>query len=219
MAKRLTVLLTGLVTLAGCGQSEPQPRTVTEFLDNPILLEAAMVRCNQDRSGNRYEQECINAREAVKRIQAKEEQERRIELEARSEAKRRALRRTQQAAAEARRRAAEAERRREEAEYLAQFGVLPPREGETGEALPEGNVPLAVIPEAQPEAAPGRAYDDAVPATQGGNTPGVSVEPAQQPEPQPEATTPEEPPAESAPVSDLDAVREELRRRSENDGD
>ena len=100
MAKRLTTLLIGMSLVAGCGPSEQPPRTVTEFLDNPMLLEAAVVRCAQDRSGNRYDQECINAREAVKRIQAKEEEAQRRELEERSEAKRRALRRTQQAQAE-----------------------------------------------------------------------------------------------------------------------
>ena len=85
-----------------------------------------MVRCQQNRQESRYDQECINARAAVQRIQVKEEGTRRAELEARSERKRAALRRTQQAAAEARRRSQEAERLRKEAEYLAQFGVLPP---------------------------------------------------------------------------------------------
>ena len=125
--------------LAGCADKEPPARTVTEFVDNPILLEAAMVRCSRDRNETRYQQECINAREAVNRIEAKEEAVRRAELEARSESKRKALRRMQEAQAEARRRAEEAERLREEAEYLAQFGVLPPSE-EAGseEELPAG---------------------------------------------------------------------------------
>ncbi len=234
MTKRLTSLLIGLGLLAGCGSSEPPPRTVTEFLENPILLEAAMVRCNQDRSGNKYDQECINAREAVKRIQTKEEEARRLELEARSEEKRRALRRTQQAQAEARRRAAEAQRRREEAEYLAQFGVLPPTEDGQGDQLPEGNLPIAVIPDAQTGDSPGPAYGDSLPASDGGNAPTVRAEPAPQPQQVPESTpapvqqapaqlpaaetTPaeEEPAAENQPT-DLEAVREELRRRADDD--
>ena len=229
MAKRLTSLLIGLGLLAGCGESEPPPRTVTEFLENPILLEAAMVRCNQDRSGNKYNQECINAREAVKRIQAKEEEARRRELEERSEAKRRALRRTQEAQAEARRRAADAERRREEAEYLAQFGVLPPADEAQDDTLPEGNLPIAVIPEAEVSDAPGQAYGDTLPASDGGNAPAMRAEPAPQPAPQPapveqspvqsspvEATPEPEEPADEPEATDLEAVREELRRRSDD---
>lgn len=228
MTKRLTSLLIGLGLLAGCGQTEPPPRTVTEFLENPILLEAAMVRCNQDRAGSRYNEECINAREAVKRIQAREEEARRHELEARSEAKRRALRRTQEAQAEARRRAADAQRRREEAEYLAQFGVLPPDDEAQGETLPEGNLPIAVIPEAQDDSEPVQGYGDTLPASDGGNAPAIQTEPAPQSapvdqspqqsppgqaEPDPE---PEEPTDETS-ATDLEAVREELRRRTDDD--
>ncbi|MDJ0749755.1 MAG: EexN family lipoprotein [Woeseiaceae bacterium] len=232
MTKRLTSLLIGLGLLAGCGQTEPPPRTVTEFLENPILLEAAMVRCNKDRAGNKYNEECINAREAVKRIQAKEEEARRHELEARSEAKRRALRRTQEAQAEARRRAADAQRRREEADYLAQFGVLPPADEGQDDTLPEGNLPVAVIPEAQDESEPGQGYSDTLPASDGGNAPTIQTEPAPQPEQQsvpveqaPQQTPPvqadpdpdAEEPADETSATDLEAVREELRRRADDE--
>ena len=234
MTKRLTSLLIGLGLLAGCGSSEQPPRTVTEFLDNPILLEAAMVRCNQDRAGSRYDQECINAREAVKRIQAKEEEAGRRELEARSEEKRRALRRTQQAQAEARRRAADAQRRREEAEYLAQFGVLPPTADAEGGTRPEANLPIAVVPDAQVDDTPGQPYGDAVPASDGGNAPGLRAEPVpqqtQQPSPPPVQQAPTqsptvevapevEEPADQNQATDLEAVREELRRRADDDQD
>jgi hypothetical protein len=175
---------------------------VTEYVENPLFLEAAVVRCAQNRSLSKYEQECINAREAVKRIEAKEEESRREELEARSERKRKALRRTQQATAEARRRAEEAERMREEAEYLAQFGVLPPSEveDEDEEALPEGNLPIAVVPESVLMDQPTEMYGDALPAIDGGNAPVAEPTPVEEP------------------ATDLDSVREELRRRSEVDG-
>ena len=71
---------------------------------------------------SRYVAECINARDAINRIEAaagKEFVE--IELEKQSERKRQALRRTQEAAAEARRRTLEAQRLREEQEYLGIF--------------------------------------------------------------------------------------------------
>ena len=149
MIRHLTALIIGSALFTGCTPEPPPARTTTEFLDNPLLLEAAMVRCSADRAATRYDEECINARAAVRRIQVKEEEARRVELEARSERKRKALRRTQQAAAEARRRAEEAERKRREAEYLAQFGVLPPPEDGEGaeEALPEGNLSIAVVPD------------------------------------------------------------------------
>ena len=191
-------MLCGIGLLVGCSK-EPPPRSVTEFVDNPMLLEAAMVRCSRDRAESRYEAECVNAREAVKRIAAKEEAERRAELEARSERKRQALRQTQQAAAEARRRAEEADRLRREAEYLAQFGVLPPAETGSDEDTATGNAPGVVIPERAPDEVLLES-GESLPRADGANAPGVA---------------PGDPPA-----TELESVREELRRRSEEtDGD
>ena len=70
--------------LAGCAK-EPPPRSVNEFVENRILLEAVMVRCSQDRAKTRYDAECVNARQAVSRIQAKEEADDKAEFEARSD--------------------------------------------------------------------------------------------------------------------------------------
>lgn len=194
MTRHLTLLLFGFLMVAGCAK-EPQPRSVSEFLDNPILLEAAMVRCSQDRSGTRYDAECVNARQAVDRVQAKEEAAAKAAFEARSESKRNALRRTQAAAAEARRRAAEAQRQREEAEYLAQFGVSPPDETTTAEPAVEGN-----LPEARDEPVSGGAYEDPSLATDGGNAPVSQLEP-------------------ESPATDLESASDELRRRDEEGGD
>jgi len=183
MTRHLTALIAGIGILAGCAEKEPPARSVTEFVENPILLEAAVVRCARNRSESRYDTECINAREAVNIIQAKEEELRSTELEARSERKRQALRRTQQAAAEARRRAEEAERLRKEAEYLAQFGVLPPAEDEqdTAETLPEGNLPIAVVPESDANMQT-EDYGEILPPTDGGNAPVAEPAPEDQPE-------------------------------------
>ena len=178
MKKSLTTVLIGLGLLAGCSPEPPPARTVAEFVENPILLEAAMVRCAADRSRTRYDQECINAREAVDRVEAKEEEKRRQEMEARSERKRQALRRTQQAQAEARRRAEEAERLREEAEYLAQFGVLPSTDDGSEDQLPEGNVPIAVIPDAATQGVPTQPAGSTSPATAGSNAPVAEITPA-----------------------------------------
>lgn len=117
-----TILLSILVAvvLAAC-TNDPPPIAVSEFIESPRLLEATMVRCNENRSQMKYEAECVNAREAVNRLEARQERLRREELERQSELKRQALRRTQEAAAAARQRALEEEQRRKEAEYLGLF--------------------------------------------------------------------------------------------------
>lgn len=194
---RITALLLACSLLGACHQ-EPPPRSVQEFVDNPILLEAAVVRCAEDRVGSRYVAECVNAREAVARVEAAEEAAGREAREARSEEKRRALRRTQEAAAEARRRAAAAEAARREAAYLAQFGEAPPEPGVTTEdEAVTGNAPAAVIPQATGDDVTTDYRDGSTPAVDGGNAPGVATE--------------------AAPPADLDSIRDELRRRNEDD--
>jgi hypothetical protein len=187
----------GVAFVAACEDDIP-PRSTTEFVENPIMLEAALVRCSQDRAATRYDAECINARQAISQIEAKEEAARRSEHEERSESKRKALRRTQEAAAQARRRSAEAERLREEAEYLAQFGVVPSTESSIQETEPEtGNVPQAVIPASDANNGMTSGRDNTLPATDGGNAPGSAAGP------------------EEKPASDLESIRDELQRRNE----
>ena len=189
-------LLACIAALGACAK-EPPPRTVQEFIDNPLLLEAALVRCTQNRAETRYATECVNAREAVKLVEAKEEATRRAAFEAESQRKREALRRTQQAASEARRRAEEARARREEEEYLAQFGELPPPAD--GVEVDPGNEPIAVIP------------DQAQQDTRSSNvTTGVALPTAGSNAPVAEEVAEEETPR------DLDAIRDELRRRNED---
>jgi membrane-bound lytic murein transglycosylase len=204
MTLRLTILLGGIALAGGCAEPPP-PRSVQEFLDNPIVLEAALVRCSRNRSESRYDAGCINAREANRIVAAKEEAERRAEFEAQSERKRQALRRAQQAAAEARRRAAEAEKQREEAAYLSQFGQLPSDGSQPTEQAGTGNVPMAVIPAPVEEAAntaePGYSESLAEPAPAASNAPAAGIEP--------------QPETEAQPVRDLDEIREELQRRNE----
>ncbi|MDH3533113.1 MAG: EexN family lipoprotein [Gammaproteobacteria bacterium] len=188
------LLLGGVALLAGCSQEAP-PRSVHDFLDEPILLEATMVRCAQNREETRYDAECVNARQAVSLIEAREERARRDAFERESERKREALIRTQKAAAEARRRAAEAEALQRESEYLAQFGESPPvtveQDGEQA-----ANAPMAVIPQPEEAQEDTTVIFDDPPAPAGSNAPA----------------------AESEAGGDLDAVRDELRRRAEDAG-
>jgi hypothetical protein len=206
----LPILLCGSLFVGACAKERPA-RTVTQYLDNPQFLEAAVVRCSQNRSESRYEAECVNARQAVSLIEAREERARRDRLEEQSQAKRDALRRTQRAAAAARQKAAERARLREETEYLAQFGEVPKPVVESDLRQLEANTPGAVIPSpqqteqstaaVQPQDLtvifdePVRAYSDSVPASDGGNAPGMNSQPE--------------------PETDLSSVRDELRRRQE----
>lgn len=181
--------------VAGCGE-EPPPTSVPEFMENPILLEATMVRCVQNRAEARYDAECMNAREAVDRIAAAEEEARRADLEAQSERKRQALRRAQEAAAEARRQAQEAERRREEAEYLGQFEPLP----EAGDGEAED---------------PNDDRGGAGQAPPGGEMPGAAAAPGADSD-RDSPSPPAAPTATAAPLGqapDLDSIRRELGRR------
>ena len=151
-----------------------------------------MVRCAQNRSETKYLVDCVNARDAINRLEAGKKEAKRADLEAQSERKRQALRRTQEAAAEARRRALEAERVREQAEYL---GVT---EGE----VVDGNI-LA---------------DDAGTATEAlagtqSNAPVVEIAP---PEPEDTQHTTAEMGPDGAVGSDLESIREELKRRHQN---
>lgn len=206
----LPTLLCSCLFVAACSGERPA-RSVQEFIDNPQFLEAAVVRCSQNRTESRYETECVNARQAVSLIEAREERARRDKLEAESELKRDALRRTQRAAAAARAHAAERERLRKEAEYLAQFGVTPEPATKSDLQQLEANTPGAVIPRpaqtqqstAVPKSQepsvvfdePERTSSESMPASDGGNAPGSNTQP------QPEAG--------------LNSVRDELRRRQE----
>lgn len=196
---------------------------------NELLLEAALVRCTQNRSETRYETECVNAREAANLIEAREVEARRAELEAQSEAKREALRRNQEAAAEARRLAEEAAQQREEAEYLSQFGDVAP-DG-TGELA--GNVPGVVI-SAEPSSGEDTSYDTdsgyaqpyAQPAptlpTAGSNAPAAELNPEPESEAVVDSAPFSEPEAEAVvetepeDVGDLQSIRDELRRRNDD---
>ena len=187
---RLNSCLSGLVLLAACAK-EPPPISVGEFLDNPRLLEAAMVRCGQNRSETKYLAECVNVRDAVNRLEVGEKQAQREELEAQSERKRQALRRTQAAAAEARRRAQEEQQRREQAEFLGLTDVMPDDSGLADDLGSTAGV--AVTPD--------------------GNAPGVQISP---PEPESIEDTVEFMEPESEVGGDIESIREELKHRQEN---
>jgi hypothetical protein len=181
-------------------------------MDDPILMEATMVKCSRDRSRTKYEIECVNAREAVNRLANGQEEERQQELDRQSERKRVALRQAQLAATQARQRTAERQRLRQEAEYFGQFeataGEGVAEQGvsavsvaeETAIAVGElsGNEPGAVIPQADNEA----DADSPRNADYAGSATEIVL-----------------PPPAAQPGSDLEAVREQLKQRQEPPSD
>ena len=190
-ASRLTsvVFIASLIT--ACAKEPVPPISVAEFKADPILLEATMVRCARDRSKTKYDAECLNAREAGNLLAADDREAKRHDLEAQSARKRSALRRTQEAAAEARRRVAEAQRQREEDEYL---GIYEPVPGTESNAA---NLSSGVVNSHQAQ------RSELLPA----NQPGIAVDPE-------DDTTIEDQSAGNP--TDIDSVREELKRRQES---
>ena len=159
---RNTSSFCGFVLLASCAE-EPLSILTAEFMEQPRLLEATIVRCAQNRSESRYLVDCINARDAVNRLEAAAERTRREGLEAQSERKRQALRRTQEASAEARCRAIDNQRRREEEKYQGIFGQVPDPADEavtTDHPSPASNNAPTVI--APPAAEPANVPEEIV---------------------------------------------------------
>ncbi len=182
------------IGVVACSEG-PQPRTVSDFLEDPIGLEATLTRCNADRGRTRDEPECVNAREANNRLAAEEQRNLERELELESQRKLDAIRRRNEAAAEAARRAEEAARAREEALYEQQFENLPVEQSEsdavtTPEPIAPDEVSDAMAP-APENVAP--AMQEAAP---------VDAQPAPPPEPA---------------ASDLEALRQEMNRRNSAD--
>jgi hypothetical protein len=217
--KRITLTMCALGALAACGE-EPRPPSVAEFMEDPILLEATMVLCAENRAATRYEGECVNARSAVEQLASAAEETKRKTREAESERKRQALRRAQEAAANARRREAEEAKRREEA---ANFGEFEPLPAAGGQPLPadraasiEGHAGQALtgIPDTGASAPDAVTAPDAVATpdpytatSPPGEAPGEPAAPA--------AATGDAAATVSTEGADLDSVREELKRRQD----
>ena len=193
-ALRQTTAFALACLLSACAKEPPPPISVSDFVNDPILLEATMVRCAHDRSKTKYDVECVNARDAANRLASNDREQHRQQLEAQSERKRKALRRTQQAATEARRRAEEARRRREEDEYLGLYEVVP-ADGGQAVSTTTGYV----------EPKPAQRADVLT-----GNEPGASIS-----QPEDDVEIEDRPPPLP---TDINSIREELKRRQDPAG-
>ena len=72
--------------VSGCVQ-EQQPRSFAEYLEDRMLMEGTLARCNADRDGSHNDLDCANARRAAVTIALRVEEARREELERESERK------------------------------------------------------------------------------------------------------------------------------------
>jgi hypothetical protein len=84
----LTVALGVAVGLlvVGCAP-KLEPRTFDEYLEDRMLMEGTLTRCNADRAGTHDDLDCANARRAAVTIALRVEEARREELERESERK------------------------------------------------------------------------------------------------------------------------------------
>jgi hypothetical protein len=165
-------LLAGLV-LSGC--SEPPPRSVLEYVEDPVLMEATLLRCRLEPELRPDPISCDNARRAAQRLASAAEAERRAQLEAESERRRAERRAREEAESEAARRAEEARRQAEEAAYEGRWEPLPSAPDDAGDGAADAPLPrLEPAPASPPELAPREA----------GRTPVEEGAAATQPEPE-----------------------------------
>lgn len=87
--------LLAAVFLAGCGGPEPRARTVPELVEDPVVLQGLVARCNADKRAAAADPECANARVAMERLGEQEDAKRDAQHAAEFE-QRRAMRRAAQ---------------------------------------------------------------------------------------------------------------------------
>lgn len=144
----------GLLAAGLVACSEPPPRTVLEYMEDPVLMEATLARCRQEGAVSSDDVSCSNARRAAARLAAQADAERRARLEAESERAREARRRQEEAAEAARRQAEEAARRREQEDYDASWvPAEPPDAAVPTESRGDGPLPAPAVDDAPPQRA------------------------------------------------------------------
>jgi len=81
-----------LAALLGACSPQPEPRSVTDFMDDGFARDGVLTRCNRDRDATLADEECANARRAAAARALEAERARAPALEQESEAKLLALR-------------------------------------------------------------------------------------------------------------------------------
>lgn len=123
---------TALLVVAACGRDELPARTTLQLMDDQVVLQAVLNRCND--LGLVHDQECRNAREAVERLEAQQAPEVREQKQAEVES-------DFERAREQRRQREELERRRREASQQVDPYTMPLVEPMQGAQNTEGVPP------------------------------------------------------------------------------
>ena len=148
---RALPLIVVVITVTGCGETAPPPRSAIFFEGDPVALESKLIDCQADPQLSSEDPECRNARIAANRIAAAEEVLRKARLEAEFERKRRAIRERRSLESEAAAAAkaalrAEAEAKLDRGEYLTieeaeAIGVDPTNPAIVRQPDTDGDVP------------------------------------------------------------------------------
>jgi hypothetical protein len=71
--KSIGICCAAAVWLAACDAVPVPTASVASLLDDPVMLDGVLMKCNKDKSVQRTNAECMNARIAVDRIAAQRE--------------------------------------------------------------------------------------------------------------------------------------------------
>ena len=67
------LLCTVAIATAACSPRKIPPLTASDFLEDRVALDGAILKCNQDAALARSDAECANARIAVERLESQQE--------------------------------------------------------------------------------------------------------------------------------------------------
>jgi len=87
----IAIFLVAVLAAAGCAKEAP-PTSVDEFVQDRVMLDATLARCDLERSDTFDDRNCVNARRAVERLWREQEELNADLLERESERKLQALR-------------------------------------------------------------------------------------------------------------------------------
>ena len=135
--------------MAACAPSQPEPRSVLDFMEDGLARDGALARCNQNRDATLSDGECANARRAAATLALEGDRARAAEFERESERKLLALRERSERQTAVERDSAAAVRAAAEAAYEAQFrdpaGRTAPRAADASSTAPAFGAPVGPV--------------------------------------------------------------------------
>ncbi len=64
-------LLAVIAATSGCSPRRIPPMTVTDLMEDRVMLDGVLMKCNQDKTKARIDADCLNARIAIERLASK----------------------------------------------------------------------------------------------------------------------------------------------------